>query len=157
MASLREQWQKTIKNEGGHCPTCDRWGRIYGRNINKTMATSLLWLTQAPADKDGWVDVPTRAPRWLVRSNQLPTLKWWGLVERKPVDAKSKNKHSGMWRVTDKGKDFALGTAFIPKTVFTYNDTVQFVSPEHVQMKDCFKDYFDYKELMNSYYPGAIK
>jgi hypothetical protein len=152
----REAWRKAIEGEGAHCPTCDRWGRIYGRSINRTMANSIMWLSVAVADEDGWVDIPSKAPRWLVRSNQLPTLKWWGLVERRYNDKNSKNKHSGMWRITDLGRAFVHGQVSIPKKVFTYNDIVQSVSPENIFIKDCFKLYFDYRDLMNSYYPNKI-
>lgn len=152
----RVAWQDVIMGEGGHCPVCDRWGRIYKRNINATMAKSLLWLAGMHQNIDEpieWVDVPTKAPRWLVRSNQLPSLKWWGLVARKPVEKDSKTKHSGFWKITDLGHEFALGGKWIPKAVYTYNDTVQFVSPEHLQISDCFKEYFDYKEVMGNYFP----
>jgi len=156
MSTLREEWRKSIEGDGAHCPTCDRWGRIYGRSINRTMANSLMWLSLAPTDNEDWVDIPSIAPRWLVRSNQLPTLKWWGLVERRPNGKDSKNKHSGMWRITQLGIDFVYGKVSIPKKVFTYNDVVQSVSPENVFIKDCFKDYFDYRDLMNSYYPHSV-
>lgn len=152
MDSAREHWKETISHEGGHCPVCDRWGRIYKRNINSTMAKSLLWL----ASNEGWVDIPNKAPRWLVRSNQLPTLKWWGLVERKPVDKKANTKHSGIWRMTENGIDFALKGKSIPKSVFTYNDMVEFTSAEEVKIQDCFKDYFDYKEVMGTYFKQEI-
>lgn len=154
LEEIRAEWQSTIAKEGGVCCVCDRWGKIYGRNINKTMAVSLLWLAQAPHD-DGWVDVPNKAPRWVIRSNQLPTLKWWGLVERRPNDADSTNKHSGMWRVTPAGKAFALEGLSVPKRAFTYNDEVLGFGDDLVKIKDCFKTYFDYQEVMNLYFPGV--
>jgi hypothetical protein len=43
---LRDQWRHTIDDEGGHCPVCDRWGRVYARGINNTMASALIWLCQ---------------------------------------------------------------------------------------------------------------
>jgi hypothetical protein len=145
---LRGNWHATIEDEGGYCPVCSRWGKIYARALNRTMARSLLWLCKE-ALNNPWVDVPKMAPRWLVRSNQLPTLKAWGLVERAPVDPKSKTKHSGMWRPTELGVQFALQQVTVPKKVYTYNDTVQSVSPEQVSLTDCFGDDFDYQATMN--------
>ena len=148
----RDSWRHTIEGDGGHCPVCARWGRIYGRAINETMARSLIWLVSAPMD-NGWVNIPATAPRWLVRSNQLPTLKWWGLVERCPNEKDSKVKHSGLWRPTDLGYDFVNTGARVPKKVFTYNDQVEAHSTESVAIYQCFKQQFDYQEVMNTHFP----
>lgn len=147
----RDAWRHTIEGEGGYCPVCARWGKIYGRSLNETMARSLIWLVSAPLE-NGWVNVPAKAPRWLVRSNQLPTLKWWGLVERHPSDKKSKIKHSGLWRPTDLGYEFASSRKRVPKKVFTYNDEVEGHSTETVSIDQCFKHHFDYQEVMNSHF-----
>lgn len=148
----RDAWRHTIEGDGGYCPVCTRWGKIYGRSLNQTMARSLVWLVAAPLDDNGWVDVPLKAPRWLVRSNQLPTLKWWGLVERCPADKDSKIKHSGLWRPTALGYDFVHAGARVPKKVFTYNDRVEGHSTETVALHQCFKTNFDYQEVMNSHF-----
>ena len=150
---LRQKWRHSIEHDGGLCPVCDRWGRIYARGINKTMAQSLMWLCQAVKDKDGWVDVPANAPRWLVRSNQLATLRWWSLVERRGNDD-PKNKHSGMWRATKLGVDFAHGVKQIPDKVYTYNGEVEVVSQNLIYIAECFKEYFDYEKMMNEYFPS---
>lgn len=147
----RDAWRHTIEGEGGYCPVCARWGKIYGRSLNETMARSLIWLVATPLE-NGWVNVPVKAPRWLVRSNQLPTLKWWGLVERHPSDSDSKVKHSGLWRPTDLGYEFASARKRVPKKVFTYNDEVEGHSTETVSIDQCFKHHFDYQEVMNSHF-----
>lgn len=151
---LRQKWRLTIESGGGHCPVCDRWGRIYARGINKTMARSLMWLCQVAKDEDGWVDVPSNAPRWLVRSNQLATLRWWSLVERRGND-NPKNKHSGMWRETALGSHFARGVKKIPEKVYTYKGEVEVVSQNLVHISECFKEYFDYEKIMNEYFPSS--
>ena len=155
---LRAIWRGTIESGGGHCPTCDRWGRVYSRPINRTMARALIWLAYADHDTVGWVDVANSAPRWLVQSNQLSTLRWWGLIERAPNDGKNKTKHSGVWRVTAAGFDFVHHGVRIPKNVFTYNDTVQGFGTETVTIKDCFTDNFDYNATMSAHLPvGGIR
>lgn len=144
----RKAWRVTISGDGGHCPCCTRWGKVYARNINETMCRSLIWLTKARANEHGWVDVPETAPRWLVRSNQLPTLRWWNLVERIP----SKNpdaKHSGLWRPTDLGRSFAMCNAAVPKTAYTYKGEVEYMSDDTVVITDCFGKKFSYAEVMN--------
>lgn len=151
LTELRAEWRCAIEGYGKRCPVCDRWGRIYGRGINETMAKSIIWLVAQPLE-NGWVDVPLKAPRWLVRSNQLPTLKWWGLVERCPADPEGKLKHSGLWRPTALGFDFVNAGARVPKKVFTYNDQVEGHSTETVAVHECFKQHFDYQEVMTTYF-----
>jgi hypothetical protein len=143
---MRGKWRTTIEDGGGNCPCCDRWGRIYPRTINETMARSLIWLCEAPTE-NGWVNVPTHAPRWLVRSNQLPTLRYWDLVERagsKSVD----KKYPGLWRPTELGRVFARDEVSMPKTVYTYNNQREKYGDEVIRISDCFGSHFSYKELM---------
>ena len=147
---LRERWRETAQHGGGYCPVCDRWGSVYRINLNETMAKSLIWLTRTPhVDVSGWVEVPTKAPTFVLRSNQLPTLKHWGLVERMPNNDPSK-KFSGVWRATDKGKSFASGAIRVPKKVYIYNDVVEAWSPEDVSISECFGEYFDYQDAMRA-------
>lgn len=156
LQTLRDIWRKKIEAKGGHCPVCDRWGRIYGIRINRTMARALMWMRHAQADDDGWVNVPANAPRWVVRSNQLSILRRWDLVERRPNDKNSKIKHSGMWRLTPKALEFIEGRVQVPKYAYAYNDTIEGFSTETVYFRDCFKDVFDYQEAMNTYLPPHL-
>lgn len=157
LGKLRTIWRGTIESGGGHCPVCDRWGRVYSRPINRTMAKSLVWLAHAKPDAQGWVDVPSTAPRWVVQSNQLPTLRWWGFIERKANDSNSKTKHLGLWRMTPAGVDFVRHGARAPKSVFTYNGAVQGYSTETVVLRDCFLDNFDYNGTMSAYIPVNLR
>lgn len=146
LAAAREQWfNRTIKQDGGHCPCCDRFGKMYRRRMNRTMAASLIWLQNAG---DGWIDVPKLAPKWVVRTNQLSTLKWWGLIERMPADPTGKVKHTGLWRVTDAGSLFAMGITTAPAWVLTYNDEPIEFSTEQISIEDALGTGFDYRDVM---------
>lgn len=154
MKTLREakkEWIEVVKGEGGNCPCCERWGKIYSRAINNNMIKSLIWLNSMNTE---WVDVPNKAPKWLLRSNQLPTLRWWGLVERATKTDMTKN-HSGNWKITEKGTAFLHFGLSVPKLAFTYNGEVVGFSDETVVATDCMKDGFDYAQVMNTDYVGA--
>jgi len=146
LKKLRSEWRSVIEADGGTCPCCSRWGKVYPRNINETMARSLIWLCNAPS-KNGWVDVPSHAPRWIVRSNQLPTLRWWELVER-AHSTDEKKKHSGLWRPTELGRSFAEGKIAIPKTVYTYAGEREKYGEATVFIRECFGSHFSYQEVM---------
>jgi len=153
---LRKHWRHTIENDGGYCPICERWGKINARSINRTMARSLLWLCHAKKDEDGWVHVPKKGPSYVTTTNQLPSLRWWNLIERKPSDDPSK-KHSGYWRPTELAYKFIKGDVKVPKKVYVYNTQVEMISPNEVYFHECFKDDFDYREVMNSFLPKGKK
>ena len=147
-----EKWESAIAADGGRCPCCNRFGKIYSRHFNKTMAWSLLWLWNTGGKN--FVDVPNTAPTQVLRSNQLPTVRWWGLIERKENND-TKNKHSGFWRVTDLGADIINGKCSMPKTVFTYDADVVRFGDEHIKFNDAFHGVFDYSEVMGARYDQA--
>jgi hypothetical protein len=114
------------------------------------MARSLIWLASR-SEAGNWVDVPNTAPAWVLRSNQLPTLRWWDLVERNDSEKSPENKHSGMWRATEYGKQFAANKISAPSKVFTYNGEVVAKSTSLCNIVSCFEFDFDYHEVFNSF------
>ena len=151
----KEVWRKTIHGDGGVCPCCERWGKVYTRTINKTMAASLQWLYDETLKSVGqignWVDVPNTAPKSVLRSNQLPSLRWWGLVERQLPDPQDKaKKHSGMWRITLRGIDFVEGKHLVPKKILTYNTEAVGFGDELVNFKTASGIKFDMEAVMTS-------
>lgn len=135
-------------DEGVHCPCCDQYARRYKRKLNSGMVRALLWLVQVHRQGNGdWVDVQVNAPAWLLRTKQLPTTRYWGLVERAPNDA-STRKSSGQWRPTDLGIRFAFGDVRVPRHVYVYNDVVEAFSAERTDVIEALGDRFSYSELM---------
>ena len=144
LQEARADWRYAIEGDGSHCPCCDRWGKIYPRHFNSSMAKALLWLVGKGGD---WTDVPNTAPKWLTRTNQLPTVRWWRLIERRESEDPA-IKHSGMWRATERGADFAYGRISIPRVVFTYNAEVVRFGEEKMRVEEAFKTHFDYTQVM---------
>jgi hypothetical protein len=147
LAQLKTNWRATIENDGGHCPCCDKWGKISPFTITETHALALLWLSKAPCDSDGWVDVPPIAPAWMLRGKNYTTMAKWGLIEQGGHDDTSK-RSDGFWRVTAKGLHFLCGTTTVPRKAFIYNNKVQGWSDECVSFRDCFGRHFDYADVM---------
>ena len=142
--------------EGINCPCCGRWAQAYWRGINKTMARALRWLEDEHnavyygGDYDCkpiWIDI-TKGPAWLLRSNQLATLRWWGLVERMPSDDSAK-KHSGMWRPTLLARSFLRGDMAVPAKVCTVFGEVVDRSYETITVND-IRHHFNYAETMGN-------
>ncbi len=132
--------------DGTNCPCCDRWAQAYWRTINKTMARGLCWLAEEADMQPGvYVDI-TKGPAWLLRSNQLATLRWWCLIKRAPNDD-PKKKSSGMWALTHAGRDFLWGGASVPRRVCTLFGDVVARSDDFITIHD-IKHHFDYTEVM---------
>jgi hypothetical protein len=143
-------WNRMRKGDGGRCPCCNRWGKDYRRGINYTMAASIAWLSHLTTPTSEFYLVSKKAPRFVVSSNQLPTMRWWGLCERKPSKDPAK-KHSGLWRVTEKGMLWATGRIAVNKFVWTYDGVVLMTEGPDVKISECI-DNFDYNEVMQARY-----
>ena len=152
--SLKEirEYIKGNVDDGIRCPCCGKYVRRYKRRFNSTMAKSLIWLVQQSKNNQ-WIDVPNFGPDWLIRSNQLPTTRWWGLIERPREDEDQKVlekdlKHSGSWRPTKKGIAFAYNRISIPNTAVTYDGTVEALTGKDIKIEDTVGVNFSYSEIM---------
>lgn len=136
---------------GSICPCCDKYARRYRRPFNSAMAKSLCWLVREYMENvgiDGWVHVPSQAPKWLTRTNQLPTVRWWALAEREKDTPESGGKHSGCWRPTPIGIAFTRDKLPIPERCITYNGVVESYEGPYVYMTELQDKHFDYREVM---------
>jgi len=149
LKELRDLWSATIQKDGGYCPCCDRWGKIYRRSMNATMARQLMWLVQAPDRGDEWVHVPSTAPAWLLRTQQLATLQLWNLVQGAPSTTKLAS--SGLWKPTDRGVAFAKNMLSVKKYVYVYNNAAVDFEGEEITVVDALGSKYNYQEIMANY------
>ena len=146
---LREEWLLKIEGDGGYCPCCDRWGKIYKRPLNAAMARALMWLTQAPDRGDGWTHVPSTAPTWMLRSPQLTTLHLWGLMVG--FDSETKLTSSGLWKPTPLGIAFAENRARVQRYVYVYNNEVRGFEGDEISIIDALGEKYNYQNIMANY------
>jgi hypothetical protein len=151
----RQGWKATIADKGGHCPCCDRWGKVYRHHISGANAKALLWMAKHTDPSNPWLDMPNVAPREILRTYSFATLHHWNLIQRAPMvvgvgEDGQETKYSGLWKVTPMGHHFARGKIQIPKYVYTYNNSVVDSSTETVYLRDCFGKKFNYDEIMST-------
>jgi hypothetical protein len=162
-AILRGAWKQTTEHKGGYCAVCDKWGKINTLPLTGSMVKALIWLHHEHVlSGDKWINVPARAPRYVMRSYSISTLKHWNLVAQRYVPpptkeeikegAPRKTKTSGMWQITTHGVDFLNEVIKVPKKLFVYNDTRVGASDEYITARECFEEEFNYDELMSSTY-----
>ena len=149
--SLRQAHADTMRDAGTGttCPCCQRHVKRYSHCLSGGRARALCWLVGASNAGRDWVHVPTKGPRWMVKTNQHPVLAWWGLVERRANDDPNNGlKHQGNWRPTALGVAFARDEIAVPRKVSTYNGRVLEVSDELVDIRTALGSKFDYDEEM---------
>lgn len=139
---IRNSWLKAIAGDGAICPCCDRHGKVYRLRLHQTFALALRWI-YLNGDENGWVNVQNKGPRVILKSKNYGMLAHWGLIE-------SFGKRSGVWRVTEKGKAFGAGLITVPASAFIYNDEVVGFSEEEITFRGCFKETFDFDEMMSA-------
>ena len=150
LKDARNDWREVIAGEGGYCPCCSRWGKIYRRPLNSAMARALLWLVNQPHRGDGWVHVPSTAPAWMLRSHQLPTLHLWGLVMSIRPE-RTKLASSGLWQPTELGRAFAANNATVKRYVYVYNNEALDYEGTEIGITDALGDKYDYNVIMANY------
>ena len=165
LSQLRGEWDLTIRDKGGHCPCCDKWGKVYRHGISHAMMKALLWM--ASNHGENWINMPKQAPRDLIQTYTFATLKWWRLIQPLHIEQEvnvedgvlvygdSETRSSGIWRVTPIGMQFAKGLLQVPKFVYLYNDTLKDVSTETIYIQDCVGKKFNYSEIMNETWGGG--
>ena len=150
LETMRDHWKVAIEGDGGDCPCCERWGKVYRRGLNASMARALMWLVHQEDRGDSWIHVPSSAPSWMLRSQQLPTLHLWGLVEGFS-SGDSKLQSSGLWKPTQLGVAFANNRATVQKYVYVYNNMVRDTDGDQIFIGDALGSKYNYEEIMANY------
>jgi len=136
-----------MKNKRPHsqyikCPTCSKNAWEHRHSMSQGLAVILLKFVKA------WNGTPVNLTDQGFTHNEkcnFQKLKHFNLV------VKRTGKEGGSWRLTQKGKEFALGKRLIPKHVWTYNDHVIEEEPEQTRIVSCLKDNLYWKR-----YPSYV-
>jgi hypothetical protein len=133
------------RHEGATCPCCEQHVQVYRRSINAGMAFALILLSRKPSSDSGWIDI--RAVDGL-RGGDYAKLRHWGLLEQRP-NTDPKKKWSGLWRLTQLGRQFVHDQARVQRYAHVYNGRVLTFSGEDVSIRRCLGRKFDYEELVS--------
>lgn len=133
--------EKALKR-GGYCPVCNRWTKVYKRKITSSMARFLI---------DFWVEYQDfefhHVGRNYRKCGDYGKLAYWDLIESRG-DVPDAKKHSGYWRLTNRGYNFIHRQIAIQQTVQVYDSQVLgFIGP-YILIDKALADKFDYRELM---------
>lgn len=133
--------ERAVK-EGGLCPVCNRFTKIYRRQITSSMARFLIEFWQEHEDFDYH-----HVFKNYRKCGDYAKLSYWGLLEARG-DRPDRKKTSGYWRLTRRGYDFIYGRVEVSKFARVYDSHVLGLDGPRVSIRDCLADRFDYDELM---------
>ena len=167
-SQLKQIWKHASEGDGGYCPVCERWGKVNSVRLTGSMVRALGWLyKEMQVTGEQWINIPTEAPKTVMRSYSVTSFKYWGFVEPRPKLAKVvqlprvrgqkrepqvKTRTSGYWTVTDAGRAFLTNQVRVPDRAFVYADAVQGYGLDTVSAKEVMDRKFDYDSMMNDIY-----
>lgn len=131
---------RTLVDVGHQCPCCRQFSKVYRRKLNSGQAAGLIRFYRAAGT------VPAHGPTLGLAQlgGEFARLRFWGLVEQPAGD----DAHSGLWRVTDLGRQFVRGDVTMPAYAHIYDGACLRLSGPEVSIVDALGSRFDYHELM---------
>ncbi len=87
--------------------------------MTKKLVEILDWIIFAADDSHyKWVDIPETGPRWMIRDRTYNRLRFWGLIEKRPVSTDANPTKLGLWRPTMLGLEWTRNQKVIPFEVY---------------------------------------
>lgn len=146
---LKKHWE-----EGTHCPCCKQFVKLYPRKITAAMAFCLWHIFKFDRTHPNQF---VHFEKYLIENKVLTNLrgdfaklKFWGLVEQMEGTREDSSKRIGLYRITEKGRDFVKGNIRVPSRVRLYNQaSYGFDETEYITFKETLGNKFNYDELMH--------
>ncbi len=151
LAEARRNFFIDAKQAGGTtCKCCDKFGKIYSRKFNRGMAITVIYLYQNA--RDGFIHLPSVAPRYILNDNQVGKLVFWGMAENEPNEKDSTKNKSGSWKILPPGVAFVEGKSMVWSHVIEYlHHILCFRKDKQISISDALGRPFNYRELMRDH------
>ena len=155
--TIRDAKLYIVRNweDGVRCPCCNQNVKLYKRKFNKAMAICLIELfrlTQGDTTKYMHIrELQEKSKIFMHNMNggNFATMKYWNVIDSQPNDD-DKKRTSGLWRITNLGRNFVMGNIKISSHIYTYNMTLKRIDPNEITISESLKRPFNYRELMNN-------
>ena len=141
-----------IYKDGVICKACDSFCKVYTRSISYGMARSIIRLYAARRQE--LTHTPSFLSKFYPEGADFTKLEWWGLIEKPNLVRDDGSKRVGMWRVTNKGVQFAKNKINVWNKLLEYHSEVIGTPKEAKKVvvidliNPANKEFFDYTEIM---------
>jgi len=148
MNAARRTIMDKAHKDGGECPCCGQFVKVYRRTITSTMARQLLTAYHRHG-AGAWFHTRDVVLADASGAGDFAKLEHWKLIERQAhVQGEDGKRSSGMWRITSLGREFALGRTMVPMYTLIYNDKALGKEGSQIDIQDALGKKFDYREIM---------
>jgi hypothetical protein len=155
LGEARALLRRGLAAKGVECPCCRQFAKVYKRKLSSSMAYALVLIyrhfeVERPYE---YVHVPKLLNGFgvVARGGDWSKLGFWGMIEEHPDSRREDGcKHTGEWRLTEYGRQFAACVATAPKHLYFYNGQLIAKSDEATYIREALGARFHYDELMNA-------
>jgi hypothetical protein len=155
LGEARALLRRGLVSGGVECPCCQQFAKVYKRKLSSSMAYALILIYRyfSVARPDEYVHVPQllNGHGVVARGGDWSKLGFWNMIEEHPDSRRDDGcKHTGEWRLTDYGRQFAAAVATAPKHLYFYNGQLIAKSSEATFIREALGNRFHYDELMSA-------
>lgn len=159
LAEAQEKLKSHVRGPGVICPCCHQLVRMVEKELSSTMAYVLILMYRHFQTASDWLDMSQYLENMValgseVKGGDWSKLKYWKLIEERPPEKKSvlnpkpPVKTQGMYKLTDLGTRFVLGSIKVPRSLWIYNGHVIEANKKSVSIQECLKGVYQYENLM---------
>lgn len=113
-AAREELFEKVNGGKRVTCPCCDKSAAYYSKYLCWASCAILEWLDQ----QSDWAKPSDLSHR---TGSGAALLRHWGLAVSKVPVSKGRGGDSGLWKITELGRQFVKGQISMPESVRIYN------------------------------------
>ena len=135
--------------EGSTCECCGSFMKLYKRPLG-SYARILIWMARNTKPGEFIRIADAAVPRWWDGGGDYGKLRHWGLIEADTTTPDPSKKTTGYWRLTEAGRDFAMGRSLQPSHCYVDHPGQKLRGFETTErtIVDALGDHFNYNELM---------
>lgn len=138
------------------CPCCDQNVHVYYRHLNGPMARTLIHMYYYDRLHPGeWMHVDNYLVEAGIKNSRYYSLMlFWGLIEHAQVQREDDNPRSGLWRITEQGRQFVRERRREPEAFWMYNDDNFGFATDTCDVRSALRSgAFLYHEIMTPLFP----
>lgn len=133
--------------EPQECPCCGQLVKVYRRNIASGVASDLIAF--ANRTQQGEYMHISKITKRSSGGGDFAKMQMWGLItEHQNTDTGKRT--SGLWCVTQKGRDYVNNKIQLPKYALVYNGKFLGYDGDDISIEECLGTKFNYRELMTA-------
>ena len=156
-----EELRELSKQPISKCECCGGRSKVYAYKLG-SYARVLCWMSHSEdqlnrltmshvSDENRSFHIPSSGA--INGGGDYAKLRYWDLIAPQPTNPDPKKRSSGMWKLTDLGRDFVHQRTSVSSTCYYRHPEGGVIGFEHEQIgiRDVLGKHFDYQALMNGH------